>query len=123
MQDWLKQIANAELADHKGYNGSARYWLDLDETRERVRETFQESSSDQFSDRMKDIKDSQLNALRRFALTSAASHDHEFFHGKVTEGHGDLDVVARVRGAATAEEEDEESDIDTDALDAKALHC
>ena len=102
LAEWNREIQGKTTADYKGRQGSARYWLDLDEVRQIEIEEYIDGAVEQFSDVVKNAKESQIVAMKKFAHSSNAGIDDTFFEGihgqSASSSHDPSQSIARILG-------------------------
>ena len=109
LAEWEAMLTTCQVADYKGFKGSVRLWINKKTARNREHETYKDGFAEEGGDRLKLPSASELDAMRRFAHTSAVDSTHAFFSNRssVLDHHGG--VVGLVEPTKVSESEMDES--------------
>ena len=83
-QEWKRLIDDPKV-DTSGEGVNKKIWVTLPKTRERVRENFEQNQLSEASKDLKELNDGDVNILKEFAHSSAASQSSAFLNSKIAE--------------------------------------
>ena len=83
-QEWQRLIDDPKV-DTSGEGVNKKIWVTLPKTRERVRENFEQNQLSEASKDLKELNDGDVNILKEFAHSSAASQSSAFLNSKIAE--------------------------------------